>query len=305
MTRPVHPASRCATGLLLVALTALPAVGQEDTETTPSPPADPATEQAAPEPGPDFQEVNELVREARYEEAEEALAAMQESFPDDPGLLLMRGEVLLALGRAGEARDVLQRGVDVGGDLPRMNFQLATALVATGEFDGALAAFAREIEVDENAEIRTMARLNRYMLFDRAERWDEAAAELEAVLLLQPERVEVFGDLASLLLRAGETERAAEALDRGRAAGFSSAAHYYSLGARMFSDEQHEAAVSAFSKALEIDPALAQAERSLAAALDKLGREEAAVEHLRRYLELKPDAPEAAAIAERIEAAGD
>ena len=44
----------------------------------------------------------------------------------------------------------------------------------------------------------------------------------------------------------------------------------------------------------------AEAEGDLAAALEQLGREEDALAHLRRYLELAPTAPDAEAVAEQI-----
>ena len=64
----------------------------------------------------------------------------------------------------------------------------------------------------------------------------------------------------------------------------------------------YEAAIKALSQAVEIDPGLAEAERSLAGALDQLGDAEAALQHLRRYRELKPDAPDADKVNERIRA---
>ena len=62
--------------------------------------------------------------------------------------------------------------------------------------------------------------------------------------------------------------------------------------------------MEAFTHTLEVDSRLARAERSLAAALEKLGRDHEARAHLERYLELAPDAPDAASVAERIRAAG-
>ena len=67
-------------------------------------------------------------------------------------------------------------------------------------------------------------------------------------------------------------------------------------------DEQkaYDTAVEMLEQALAIDPVLAEAERTLAGALDQLGREEDALGHLRRYLELKPQAPDAQRVSERI-----
>jgi hypothetical protein len=54
--------------------------------------------------------------------------------------------------------------------------------------------------------------------------------------------------------------------------------------------------------ALQLDPAWAAAERRLGSTLDQLGREQEAAKHLRRYLELKPKAPDSKQIIERLAA---
>jgi tetratricopeptide (TPR) repeat protein len=260
----------------------------------------PATAQEAANPPADLGEVNQLVKESKYDEAETLLVSLQADHPDDGALLLLRGELLLALGRPEEARAVLEHGAAVDPGRPRMNFQLGTALASTGQRKPALAAFGKELEVNDDHDVRTLAHLNRSLLLQKERKWIEAAAELEAVLTIQPQRGEIYGDLAALYLQAGVTEKAVSTLERGSGEGFNSGPHYYSLGARLYRDERYEDAVAMLEKALEIDPMLAEAERSLAAALEKMGRNEEAEEHLRRYLEINPNAPDAEAISRKI-----
>lgn len=290
--------------LLLAALAAagIPAGAQQQYDPL-GQPAPAGADAAQAPPAADLSGPIEEIRAGDYEKAHERLAELQSEFPDDPALLLMRGEVLLALGRAGEALEVLRHGAEVDPARARMHFQLGTALASTGQRKPALEAFAREIEVNEDPEIQVLSRLNRSLLLERERRWGSAAEELEAVLRLQPERGNVYGDLASLYIRADRVEAAVDALGRGKAVGFSSADHYYSLGARLYKSEMYEQAVVMLTEALAVDPAMAEAERSLAASLERLGREAEALEHLRRYLELRPDAPDAAVVAERLRAA--
>jgi tetratricopeptide (TPR) repeat protein len=272
-------------------------------EAAPAAQADPVEQSAAAPQRADLTEANELIRDSRYAEADELLATLQGTFPDDPALLLMRGEILLALGRAGDALEPLRRSAEIDADRARVHFQLATALSAMGDAQGALDAFAAEIEHNDDAEIQALALLNRSMLLEQQRMLDEAAAELERLVELQPARAEVYGDLATIYIQAGHVEQAAGALDRGAEAGFLSGQHYYSLGARLYRDKDYEGASRALEKALEIDPAMARAERSLGAALERLDRLDEAVVHLRRYLELAPDAPDADRVAEQIRAA--
>jgi tetratricopeptide (TPR) repeat protein len=245
-----------------------------------------ATEEEV-EPRADLSQANDLVRAGDYEAADVELAALQEEFPDDPRLLFMRGEVV-------------QRAAELDADRPRLHFQLAMALLRTGDPDGALEAFAKEIEANEDIEVQIMARLNRTQILAQKRDWAAAAAELEAVLLLDPERSQAYGDMAGFYLQAGELDEATRVLELGLEKGFSSARHHYILGARFSEKKSYDAAVAAYQKAIAIDSELAEAERGLGGALDQLGREQEALAHFRRYLKLKPDAPDAERVTTRV-----
>jgi tetratricopeptide (TPR) repeat protein len=214
----------------------------------------------------------------------------------------MRGEVLLALGRADEARKVLERCVELDPDKPRAHFQLATSRQLQGNVEGAIEAYGRELALNDDPRIKIMAHLNRSLLFEQQKELLAAASEIEAVLVLDPGRIEAYGDLATLYLAANRPEEAGRQLSLGLEAGYRSAPHMYGLGARYFKDKSYEKAGEAFASALEIDPGHAEACRSLAMTLDELGRKSEAEQHFRRYLELRPDADDADKINARIAA---
>ena len=145
-----------------------------------------------------------------------------------------------------------------------------------------------------------------YSRLDDAEE-KELKAAIERVIKIFKSRlfqalldIQEFYELT--LMDEGKTNeaKASEALERGKAAGFSSAQHYYSLGARLYRDERMEDASKAFAQALEVDPKFARAERSLGNVHEKLGNSEEAVVHFKRYLELAPNAPDAKRIADLI-----
>ena len=318
----------CALGSTVLAAVALPARATADAERaamqdpgsapsdapeTPEAPDDDdaggaaeADEIDAIDSGPpraDLSEANALIREAKYAEADTVLEGLQREFPEDPALLLMRGEILLALQRPKDALEPLRKCAELDPTRPRVNFQLGTALSISGDAEGALVAFAAELEGNDDADIQALALLNRSMLFQQGRKWSDAAAELERLVVLQPQRAEVYGDLATLYIQSGKTAQAIDALARGGEAGFRSAQHYYSLGARLYRDGSYGDAVTALEQALAIAPDLAKAERSLGASLERLDRLDEAVVHLRRYLELAPDAPDAERVAEQIRTA--
>jgi len=263
--------------------------------------AGPVQVEEAP-PGADLTEARELVRSGDYARAELVLAEQREEFPDDPRLLLLQGEVLLALSQPARALPLLQRVAELDGDGPRVHFQLATALQATGDREAALEAFAKEIEINADTAVRVMARLNRMILLEQQGDLAGAAAELEAVVELDSTQIEAYGEMARFYIQAGRLDDAASSLERGLEQGFRSAEHHYSLGAQYLGQKAYDSAILAFRQAIEIDPEMAAAERSLALALDETGQEQEALGHFQRYLELQPDAPDAERVTQRIEA---
>lgn len=310
MTRSLLPfvlaAATCAMAVPFSAATQqAPAPAEEPAVAVPA--ADTREEEAQDDGAgrADLSPASDLVRDARYAEAIDMLEAIREEFPDDPALLLMLGECLLAERRVNDAVPVLQRAAEIDPDRERTHFQLGSALAATGDAAGALQAFAREIEVTSNDDIVVLSRLNRALLLQRASRWSDAAEELEAVLVIEPQRGEAYGDLATLYIRLERFDDASSALQRGEDNGFVSAAHYYSLGARLFRSERYPEAAAAFERTLAIDPLYALAERSLGETLSRLDRDEEAAAHLRRYLDMRPDAEDREAIEERLRTAGD
>ena len=282
--------------LLLCSLHSPSAAQSPDGAATPNQPAEPTD---APQ-GADLSEANRLVREQDYATAEELLADLVETHPEDGPAWLMYGEVLLTMGVADEAKPALQKAANLLPEQKRIHFQLASALAALGEADAAVSAFGRELELNDDPQIVSLARMNRALLFQQAKRWKDAAAEVEAFLVLRPDATDAWGDLATTYVQAGDLNAAEDALSRAEAAGFVSANHYFSIGAGFYRNKAYGDAERTLRRALELDPQLADAERSLGATLEQLGRSDEARAHLRRYLELKPDAKDRSKILEQI-----
>jgi len=251
-------------------------------------------------------EAKTSVRQTDYATAAQILRQIVGDSTGDASLLALYGEVLVASGDARGAVPILERAIAAAPEAPRLHFQLATAHTTLGNVDQALEAYAAEIEANDEPEVRFRAHLNRSILLTGAGRSAEAAASLELALALQPaEHPEAYGDLATLYLKAGDPAKASEALERGGKVGFRSARLYFNIGARLFNDKNYTEAERAFARAVEIDPKMAEAERGLASALTHQGRSEDARPHLARYLELRPDAPDADQVRQVLADSGD
>ena len=264
-----------------------------------APPREPAT-QDRPATGADLSGAGDRIQAQDYEGALGLLEPQLERFPDDSSLLLMLGEVRLALNRPEPALVVLAHGSEIEPVLPRMQFQKGAALIALGRPEEALLAFQAEIENNDDLEIIVLSLLNRAFLLQNLKRWEEAAAELIQVTDRDPARIEVFGDAASLYIQASQPDKAETVLAAGLEKGFRSPQHFYSLGASFYKKRLYDKAASAYRQCLEIKPSFANAERGLGLALEKAGKEDEAVAHFRKYLELKPKARDRDQILEAI-----
>ncbi len=257
----------------------------------------------APPPEPvvaDLTEANEKVKAQDYAGAEAILAGLQTDFPDDERLLALRGELLVALSRIDEAIPILRKVAGIAPERPRVYFQLGTALASSGDKSGAIEAFGKELEHSKEPQVRLLAHMNRSMLYQQQRQWSEAASELESALELDPSRPQVWADLVTIYLDADDLDGAVSALKDGSDAGQRSARHYYSVGARLFKAERFSDARSSFTEVLIIEPTHARAVRSLAATLEELGEEEAALELWARYLELAPGAADADQVSQKL-----
>ena len=284
-------------GAILVLIPATTAQQVRDPLRPDAPAAQPAPEerQAA-----DLSLAGEKVEVGDLTGAEAILAPMLEQYPDDPPLLLMLGEIRLALGQTDRALPVLLHAAEISPERPRVQFQLGSALSASGRTEEAMAAFGHELENNDNTEVQVMSLLNRSFLLQNLKRWEDAAAELVRVAELDTTKAQVYGDAASLYIQAGNPEEAEKVLTAGAPLGFRSAQHYYSLGAAFYKKKMYDRATEAYLRCLEIKPSYANAERGIGLAMEKAGLENEAAVHFRKYLELKPDARDRDRILEAI-----
>ena len=151
--------------------------------------------------------------------------------------------------------------------------------------------FEKDLEENPGA----MASLvNRAAALDQAERNDELEQALRDVLAADPANVQATSRLVTLLIRSGRREDALELLEGSTGGDTTIAAALFNVAVNFYNDDDLETAERAARKAVEIDPDLAEVHRLLARI--HLGKDEKAeaIAEIEKYLELAPDAPDAA-----------
>ena len=141
---------------------------------------------------------------------------------------------------------------------------LGIALEELGKLPEALAALKHAVEV---APGNATPRLNLARLEARMGQWDKAVADYRVVARQTP-------------------------ADPGV---------HYNLALALQQTRDDQAAIESFQAAIELAPREAVAHRGLAVSLEKVGRAADAAREYERYLELAPNAPDIAAIRDRLQ----
>jgi Tfp pilus assembly protein PilF len=176
---------------------------------------------------------------------------------------------------------------------------LAEELARRGEFDLALQQATLAVAMDSTFYGSHLATGDVYFLQGH---YRAAIESYRAARRLAPERAEIVDHLALAHLRAGLFARAAElyheslALQPGRA-------HIYNeLGLALKGAGRYREAADAYRRAIELDARFPDPLRNLGVLLAyRLGDAAGAVDLWERYLQLRPDDPEAASIRSEIE----
>lgn len=168
-----------------------------------------------------------------------------------------------------------------------------------GQYAMAVEAFKEGIALDDSLAI-LWARLG--SAYDKLEQPDPAIEAYEKAISLakgDPDPA-IFQNLGGLYSAKGDSGKAREYYEKAAALSAGSdpsgaALSYYNMGVTFINAGQTEEAVEQLTKAVQADPNHAEANFQLGISL--LGfpeRMDEAIQHMKKYMELKPDGPEAA-----------
>jgi tetratricopeptide (TPR) repeat protein len=240
-----------------------------------------------------FEAANQLYRKERFPEAiEQYRYALSISHRADHRLAL--GIALVKDGRMNEAAIYLNEVLRQHPNNGRAHLALAAALAATQQFDDAVLHYRKAILGawdDDPAGNRFRARAELIDVLAKTGRAADVRAELLALVADPPAETALQKQAARLLLDHGAVREAADLYRRMIRSSPRDAAGYDGLGAALFAARDYPAAGAAYSQALSIDSADAEAARKGALvdrilALDPERRNLAPAERYRRSRDL-------------------
>jgi len=239
-----------------------------------------------------------LAATGRFEMAERAIRDTLAAIPLSAQSYFELGHLYDSKGRNGEAAEAFVAAAATRPVLgeERVHELTARARVAATDFDGAVQAFARRVEVSPNYAPAHRALAETLLQLGRD---DEALAELTAAALIEPADAQAHALRAQLYLRAGRYQEAAAAARAALARDAASSPALYALGTALLQLGQAaegEDALARFRAGL--DAARARDERGVelrvlrqsAAAHLERGEVADAVERLQAAVALQPDA---------------
>jgi tetratricopeptide (TPR) repeat protein len=185
--------------------------------------------------------------------------------------------------QAGQARALFQQGVDA---------------FRAGDHAAALQAFhSFRAQQPDNSEVLLNIALCHHALDQLA----EAIAAYRGYLNAKPGHLEAQIKLGEALVQHGEFDAGLVELKAALEQRPDDALLCYNVGEIYFSAERRELAIEHYGRAIALDPALADAYLKLAYCHLALDHKAEALPHLKKYLELRPDAANAATIHGLIE----
>lgn len=232
---------------------------------------------AAREPG--NAEIQNALGEAleRLGALDAAIDAYRLALAAQPSFRKATNNLILALVKAGRGKEAVERARAEVDAAPRDAERLFTLGLAQTEEDvqAAIAIFRRVLDATPR---HALARYNLALALNRIDRTEDAIAELQRVIEIDP-RAEVHYTLGVILRHRGEFDRAAAAL-RGAIAAQPDHAHaHYTLGSVLHLQGDLAAAAASLRRAIALRPDLPGAHDTLARVLRVGGDDAAARPH--------------------------
>ena len=245
-----------------------------------------------------FEEGVSLARQGRHEEAVENLRVFLEMDPEHETGHYELAKNLQEMKNFEEAEIEFRKALELNSDYAGAHFHLGLMYANQERYPEAQVEFREELErtPDDPTVMFNLA-----LVFSEQGKIAEAIPWFEKVSVVQPDNSEIYWKLAKLYEEQGNKEKANLQYEKFALANPEEAdVAFYNIGSEAFNQRNREEAAIAFRKALEVNPNHADSHRQLGYCLVGMGEFDAAVQHFRKFLELRPNSPLAPEIRQTI-----
>ena len=226
-----------------------------------------------------------LHQAGRLVEAEQAYREILRVEPRHFDALHFLGVIHYQRGAHAEAVELIARAIAVSDAQPAAYSNLANALEALGEVDGALQSYRRALALKPDY---VDALINIGALHAGRGELREAEASYRRALELAPDLAVAHSNLGNVLREFGRLEEAGASHRRALELDPRQPAAHSNLGTLLHQQGRLDEAAAAFKRAIELRPDFAEAYCNLGNVLSDQGQLVEAIATLRRAVELKP-----------------
>jgi tetratricopeptide (TPR) repeat protein len=238
-------------------------------------------------------EIVQMIQQGNAEEAEAELERQLEAHEESANLHYLMGFLKMQQEQYDEARAAVSKALDLNPELEGANLLMGKILQRQGEKEQALKRFNEELEMASDPQVRYDALLAKGVFLEHENELEQAAKVLEKALEIRPKELSVMRELGNIYAELGDKEKASQYLEKVKQAGGSEdPGVLYNVGVSHWNSKEFEEAKEKFRKAIEIKPDFAEAHLMLGKAQLNTGETQAALTHLKKYVELQPDGPE-------------
>ncbi|MGH6878881.1 MAG: tetratricopeptide repeat protein [Rhizomicrobium sp.] len=229
---------------------------------------------------------DEHVRAGRYADAERCYRQVMEADVQYPGALVMLGFVLREQGHTNDAREVLERAVNIAAEDADSHYLLGSVLEATGPRDREIAHLQKAIDLRPDFEL---ARRQMVVALFKSGRYVEAKELCEESMAIWPDSGELHFYQSNLYVHADEKALAIASCQRALALNPRLIAAQQSLSRLLFDTEQFEQAEASYRREIELTPEHFGPYHMLGVVLARMARHAEAIELYKRAISLNPN----------------
>ncbi len=211
-------------------------------------------------------------------------------FPDSEQANRELATEFLDAGRAGEALEYAQRGVEIAPQLCEPHVLLGLVFSQLGRLTEAVAQDEQALQIDPDS---ARAHFGFGVALTQMGREPEAVEQFEQALRINPDYAEAHCNLGIALVRTGKIEEAIQHYEQALRIRPDFADAHTDLGVALAQTGKFEEAIQHYKQALRINPYYAEAHTDLGVALVQTGKIDEAIQHFEQALRLNPDSAEA------------
>jgi tetratricopeptide (TPR) repeat protein len=223
----------------------------------------------------------------RAAEAERGYRTLLTIAPRDARIPAHLAVLLLEQGRNAEALPVLEQALALDPGQSGMLVNKGNALIALERVPEAVAAYGQAIALQPEVD-RAPGWVNLGVYLESLKRHDDAAEAYLKAIALDPDLPEAWGNLGIARLTAGRAEEALEALDRAVQLRPGYADAWTNRGTALQELRRLDEALQSFDRALALQPDMAEVWSGRSLALHEMGRLDESAEASARAVSLDP-----------------